>query len=233
MSEPSSRVVRVSAVRQVGPDAVAIEIEAPAEFDARPGQFVKLSAPALETSRFYSLSSPDVEDTLEVTVAVDPDGTLGPWLADREAGDEVEVAGPFGNTYYDGEDRVVVLAGGPGVGPAVGIAERALAAGNEAAVVYRDDAPMHEDRLAALSSMGATVALVGEAAERADVDGADLAADAADVAAPDAFDAAVAEAVREGGQVFVYGFADFLDVATDALAAAGYDPDAAKVENFG
>jgi ferredoxin-NADP reductase len=34
-------------------------------------------------------------------------------------------------------------------------------------------------------------------------------------------------------QVFVYGFADFLDSATAAVEAAGGDSDRAKVENFG
>jgi len=44
---------------------------------------------------------------------------------------------------------------------------------------------------------------------------------------------AVAESLSDGTQVFVYGFADFLDAATSAIADAGGEPDAAKVENFG
>jgi cytochrome-b5 reductase len=208
--------VTVVDVTDVGPDTVAIEFETPADFTARPGQFVKLSATVEgeSYSRFYTLSSPDTDGTFEVTVGIDPDeaGPFSRFLVDLAAGDELDCAGPFGDQYYDGESRVVVLAGGPGVGPAVGIGERALADGAAVAVVYRDDAPAYEDRLAALSDAGATVfVLDGEVDEAV-----------ADVVTGDA-----------GEQVFVYGFADFVAAAEEAITAAGGDPDAAKVENFG
>jgi len=210
-------VTTVAAVRHLGPDAVAVDVTTPDGFDAKPGQFVKLGADldGERESRFYTVSSPGVEDHFEVTVEVDPDGTLGPWLAERSPGDELRVSGPFGSTYYDGEDRVVVIAGGPGVGPAVGIAERAVADGNVVGVVYRDDDPLHEDRLTEVAVAGAFVEVVGE-------DG-DLAAAVRDAV----------EAAGEDATILVYGFADFLDAATDALAEAGVDPDRARVENFG
>jgi ferredoxin-NADP reductase len=203
---------RVAAVREIGPDSIALDIETPDGFDARPGQFVKLSGGG--ESRFYTISSPDVDGTFEVTIEVDPEGTLGPWLAERRPGETVGITGPFGNSYYEGEPRVVVLAGGPGVGPAVGIAERALADGGRAAVVYLDEAPVHEDRLAGLSAAGADVFVLAEAAAVTD---------------------AVREAItgEDGEQVFVYGFADFLDLATTAIDEAGGDSEGAKVENFG
>jgi 3-phenylpropionate/trans-cinnamate dioxygenase ferredoxin reductase subunit len=236
----------VRAVRDVGPDAVAIDLESPPEFDAQPGQFVKLTfdlAGKLEfeaierlaaegeldvetadeldrddevlVSRFYTISSPTVGDVFEITVGIDPEGTVAPVLADLAAGDVVTMSGPFGNDYYEGEDPAVVLAGGPGVGPAVGIAERAIADGNQAAVVYQDEAPIHEERLADLRSDGATVAIV-------DTD--------------EGFAAAVDEVVAEYGadsQIFVYGFAEFIDEATDAIETAGGDAQGAKMENFG
>ncbi|WP_424003513.1 FAD-dependent oxidoreductase [Haloarcula salina] len=208
------RELDVVAVREVGPDTVAIDIETPAAFDAQPGQFVKLTltVDGEDVSRFYTVSSPTVESSFEITVGIDPDGELAPQLGALEAGDAVRIAGPFGSDFYEGEARAVVLAGGPGVGPAVGIAERALEDGNEAAVVYRDDDPVHEERLDALAEAGAFVRVVG-----ADEDLTDP----------------VADAVADGGQVFIYGFADFLDAATEALDAAGVDADDAKVENFG
>ncbi|MFC7077407.1 FAD-dependent oxidoreductase [Haloarcula halophila] len=206
------RSLPVTAVRSVGPDAIAIDIETPAEFDAQPGQFVKVTLPGEDESRFYTISSPDVEGTFEMTVGIDPDGEVAPRLAELAAGDDLLVAGPFGSDYYEGESRAVVIAGGPGVGPAVGIAERALADGNEAAVVYQDDDPIHVDRLDALREAGAVVHLLGDDEELTE---------------------AVADAVADGGQVFIYGFADFLDAATAALGAAGVDADDAKVENFG
>ena len=206
--------VTVGTVTAVGADAIALELETPAAFDARPGQFVKLviTAAGEEHSRFYTISSPTVEETFELTIEIDPEGEVSPQLRDLAAGDEVTLSGPSGNAYYEDEARVLVLAGGPGVGPAVGIAERVLEDGGEAAVVYRDDDPIHRDRLDALADRGAFVRLL---------DGDDP----------------LTEHVEAAGvtdrQVFVYGFADFLDDAMDAIAAAGGKPDEAKVENFG
>ncbi|MFT4949315.1 MAG: ferredoxin-NADP reductase [Natronomonas sp.] len=204
----------VAAVEEVGPDTVAIEFESPPDFAARPGQFVKLTTEVNGQAepRFYTISSPDVADTFQVTVGVDPDGDVGPVLRSLSAGDEVVVSGPFGNAYYEDEPRVLVLAGGPGVGPAVGIAERALADGNGAAVVYRDETPVHEQRLAALANDGADITVLGPA---------------------DSLTEAVADTLTGDTQAFVYGFGEFLDDATAAVEAAGGDPDAAKVENFG
>lgn len=210
--------LRVVDVRDCGPDTVAIEFESPDAFDARPGQFVKLTAEVEEesVSRFYTISSPDVEDTFEVTVGYDPEegGAFSEYLLALAPDDRVRVAGPFGSDFYEGEARAVVLAGGPGIGPAVGIAERALADGHEAAIVYRDDAPVHEARLAALAAAGAEVYVLG-----------------ADEALTDAVAAVVT--ATAGEQLFVYGFESFLDAATEAMTAAGAEPDAAKVENFG
>jgi 3-phenylpropionate/trans-cinnamate dioxygenase ferredoxin reductase subunit len=206
--------VAVAAVRDVGPDAIAVELDTPPEFHALPGQFVKLitTVDGEEHPRFYTISSPDVTDTFELTIGIDPDGDVTPQLRGLEAGDEVTISGPYGDAHYEDEPRVLVLAGGPGIGPAVGIAERALADGGDAAIVYRDDAPIHEARLADLSSRGVDVELLTPA---------------------DTLDDAVADALTDDTQVFVYGFADFLDDATTAIEAAGGDADEAKMENFG
>ncbi|WP_459195107.1 FAD-dependent oxidoreductase [Halosimplex sp. J119] len=204
--------VTVVAVESVGDDAIAIDFETPDGFDARPGQFVKVALEGVEESRFYTISSPDVHETFEITVGIDPEGEVGPQLEELEAGDGVEISGPFGNAYYEGEQRVLVLAGGPGVGPAIGIAERALDEDGEAAIVYRDAAPIHDDRLTELNERGASIAVL----------------------APESpLEQSVADVLTDDTQVFVYGFAEFLDDATAAIAAAGGEPDAAKVENFG
>ena len=206
--------VPVAAVHDVGPDAIAVEFEAPEGFSARPGQFVKLVATVdgEEEPRFYTISSPDVSGTFELTIGIDPEGAVTPQLRTLAPGDEMTLSGPYGDAYYEDEPRVLVLAGGPGIGPAVGIAERAIADGGEAAIVYRDDAPIHEDRLADLGGRGVDIEMLTPA---------------------ETLDDAVADALTEDTQVFIYGFADFLDDATTALEAAGGDPEAAKVENFG
>ena len=208
--------VTVTETTDVGADTVALSFETPDGFEAAPGQFVKLSADldGEGYARFYTLSSPDVIETFEITVEIDPDesGPFSEHLAALSAGDEIEMSGPFGSDYYEGEPRVVVLAGGPGIGPAVGIGERAAADGGEVAIVYQDDDPAHRERLTALGETGASVTItdseISEAVESA------LTGDADE-------------------QVFIYGFATFVEEATAAIEAAGGDPAAAKVENFG
>ena len=115
---------------------------------------------------------------------------------------------PYGSAYYEDESESLILAGGPGVGPAVGIGERALADGNEVTIVYCDDEPVHEDRLAELQEEGATVVVTDELA-------------------------AHVSSYYDDQQVFVYGFQEFVTESLDALEEAGGDPDEAKVENFG
>lgn len=205
--------VTVRDVTEVGPDTIAISLETPGAFEADPGEFVLLRATvdAEELARHYTLSSPTVEDTFEITVGIDPDGDLTPRLAELEPGDELSIEGPFGTVAYRGEGDVVVLAGGPGVGPAVGIAERAVDAGHDAAIVYLDEAPAHEERLRELIDAGVTVHVVEEET---------------------GFRTAVAH-VSHVGQPFVFGFKEFCELSLSALEDAGVDPDDAEVESFG
>ncbi|MFW6376442.1 MAG: ferredoxin--NADP reductase [archaeon] len=208
--------VVVRDVRTVGDDAVALELETPGEFDALPGQFVRVLGRAEETDddpigRYYTLSSPTVEETFEITVAVDPDGDLSPWLADRRPGDSVRIQGPFGDVAYDDEGDVLVLAAGPGVGAALGIGERAIDRGHAATIVYRDDSPIHEDRLDALSKAGASVRVLGP---------------------DDDLEAAIPDAL-EASEPYVFGFQDFVETAAKALESVGIDPADAHVESFG
>lgn len=202
--------IRIRSVQEVGPDTIALELESPADFDARPGQFVKLTAfvEGEHVVRFYTISSPDAIETFEVTVGIEPDGTLGPWL--RTAPNEtVEIEGPYGTAAYDGEPSVLILAGGPGIGAAVGVAERAEALGHEAKIIYRGEHPAHVERVRALERDGAEVALTGD------------------------IEAAIGESLTGDEQVFVYGFQEFVTDALAAIDAAGGDVDDAKVENYG
>lgn len=215
--------VAVRGVRHVGPDTVALDLETPPGFDALPGQFVLLRADVdgEEYARHYTVSSPTVGETFEITVGVDPEGDLSPWLAGREPGDVVRLEGPFGTISYDAaaDGDAVVLAGGPGVGPAVGVGEAAVAAGNEVAIVYEDDAPAHEDRLAALARAGADVTVLTEG------DGL-----------VDAVAGVVDRARGADGppaEVYVFGFREFIDRVLPGLEAAGVDPHDAQIENFG
>lgn len=207
--------VRVETVRDVGPGTVAIELETPSSFDPQPGQFVLLRAAPddEELARHYTLSSPTASDTFEITVGVDPDGDLSPWLADLEGGETVHIEGPMGTVTYEGSTDVVAVAGGPGVGPAVAIAEAAHENGKDAAVVYRDAQPAHRDRLEALESDGAAVSILD-----ADADGT--------------LEDTVSDHL-EDGQFYVFGFSDFVTAVADSIDEAGGDSDDALIENFG
>ncbi|SFC34369.1 Ferredoxin-NADP reductase [Halobiforma haloterrestris] len=211
--------VAVESVREVGSDTVALELETPDEFDALPGQFVLLrAAPEGDDEddvleRHYTLSSPSVGETFELTVGVDPEGDLSPWLADLEGGETVHVDGPYGTITYERDQDVVAVAGGPGVGPAVSIAEAAHEAGHDAVVIYQDDEPAHRERLEALEADGATVRVV-------DGDADDELAEAI-------------ERHHEAGQLYAFGFEGFVTFVADAIDDAGGDPDEALIENFG
>ncbi|QFU83653.1 ferredoxin--NADP reductase [Natronorubrum aibiense] len=216
--------VTVESVREVGPGTVALELETPDGFDAAPGQFVLLRAVPWDVAdeevddddvvmRHYTLSSPAVDETFELTVGIDPDGDLSPWLADLEGGEIVHIEGPFGTITYERDTDVVAAAGGPGVGPAVAIAEAAHESGHGAVVIYQDDEPAHRDRLETLEEAGANVVLL----ESDDDDG-------------------LADAIEthlEDGQLYAFGFESFVTTVADAIEDAGGDPDEALIENFG
>jgi ferredoxin-NADP reductase len=216
--------VTVDAVEKVGTRTVALELRTPEGFDAEPGQFLLVRATVdgseeqrssgnrsetgdVEETGYYTLSSPDVEGTMEITVEYVPEGTLAPWLAERTPGDVIEIEGPFGDVRYTGDGPAVVLAEGPGIGPAVGIAERAREEGNDATVVFWGEDPPHRDRLDALEADGATVRVVESLDEAVDT-----------IAAADA-------------TVYVFGFESFVRDAKTVAEAAGADD--VRAESFG
>jgi len=202
--------VTVDAVEDVGTRTVALTLETPEGFDAEPGQFllVRATVDGSEETGYYTLSSPDVEGTMEITVEYVPEGTLAPWLAARSPGDTVEIEGPFGDVRYTGDGSAVVLAEGPGIGPAVGIAERAREGGHDATLVFWGEDPPHCGRLDALEADGATVLVVGALDEAADT-----LADAADAT------------------VYVFGFESFVRDAKTVAEASGVDD--VRAESFG
>ena len=207
--------VAVEGVRSVGDDTVAIDLSNSEGWTITPGQFVQVGLRVDDefVVRHYTVSSPYSDGSFEITVGIDEEGELSPALAALEPEDFVSVDGPYGRAYYEDEERVVVLAGGPGVGPAVGIAERVADehGAENVSVVYVDDEPAHVERLDALRIRGTTVKILGD---------------------DESLTEAVAETVENGAQVFVYGFEGFLREATEAIEEAGYEGEP-KIENFG
>ncbi|MFB6255152.1 MAG: ferredoxin--NADP reductase [Haloplanus sp.] len=202
-------VVTVDSVEEVGTRTVALTLETPAGFDAEPGQFllVRATVDGVEETGYYTLSSPDTDRTMEITVEYVPEGTLAPWLAERTAGDEIAIEGPFGDVRYTGEGDAVVLAEGPGIGPAVGIAERARGDGHDATVVFWGEDPPHRGRLDALGADGATVLVV------------------------ESLDEAVDSLTDADATVYIFGFQSFVrDAKTVAEATGAAD---VRAESFG
>jgi len=204
--------VAVDSVDQVGPKTVAITLEVPPSFDADPGQFVlvRASVDGTELARHYTISSPTVEETLEITVGIDPDGDLSPWLASVDSGERIRIEGPFGEAAHERGDAVAI-AGGPGIGAAVAVAERALETDGSATVVYHPESdPAHRDRLQGIVERGGTVRVVGDE-------------DALGAVIPD---------VIEDVPVYVYGFRPFVESVRDVIAAADREPEDVSYEPF-
>lgn len=209
-------VCELRQVRDVGPNTVALEVSTPAAFAGRPGQFVQVAREidGEAVVRHYSISSPVVADTFELTVTVDPDGTLSPLLADASEGETLLINGPFGRVFYEDETDVTAVAAGPGIGPALGVAERAIRDGGSGTLVYAtEDGLVHERRLTALSKAGGPVYVVSTAADERL--------------------RAILNRQPATSQLFVYGFEPFVTRVTAALKAVGVSHTEAKIENFG
>jgi ferredoxin-NADP reductase len=201
----------ITRIESVGDRTVAVEFETPTDFEAFPGQFVLVRATidGEEETGYYTISSPDVAGTFEITVAVSSDGTLGPWLAERSVGEAITVDGPFGQIRYSGETDAIVIADGPGIGPAVGVGERAVSDGRAVTIVYAGSQPPHAERLEAIERNGAVV-----------------------VTSEDLEDA-MHEVDLSNGEIFVFGFESFVERVSTAFAEVGIDTDDVEIENFG
>ena len=212
MAEYSGRIVSVT---DVGESTVALEFEIDEGLEALPGQFILLRAEigGSEETGYYTISSPTVDTTFEVTVGVDPQSTLSPWLAQRSAGDEIQIEGPYGNIAYDDDGDVVTIAGGPGIGPAVAIAERATNSNFNAAVIYQDDSPAHQERLSTLSDCGQDIQILQPNDK-------------------ENFRDAISECASDG-TVYIFGFSEFCSRASDIVESSGVNSDNFYVESFG
>lgn len=146
----------VRSIDHVGPTTVAVTLVTPLEFSGQPGHFIQFRLPDLadDIVRHYSISSPTVGSTLTITVTVNPDGELTPHLLELMPGSIVEIAGPFGRTYYEDELNVLVISEGPGTGVGSAIVERTLMEGGNAAIIACSPEPIFEKRLSDLSMAG-------------------------------------------------------------------------------
>lgn len=203
--------MRISRLENVGQQTAAIGLETPEDFEGHPGQFVLIRAVIDddEETGYYTISSPNTDETFEITVATDPDGTLGPWLAERTLGEKISIEGPFGDVQYTGDDDVLIFAGGPGIGPAVGIAERAQNTDHNATIVYDGTEPPHQSRLAELEEQQAKILLTDDL--NTILNSVDLST----------------------SKMYLFGFQKFIEEVKDLLSATEVDIDSVEIESFG
>lgn len=206
---PSTSVLTVE---EVGPNTVSIEVESPQEFEAAPGQFVLVRVPVDDDteSGYYTIASENADESFDICVEYGSEGTVGPWLAQREPGDEISFDGPYGDIRYTGGEAVVVVSG-PGIGPGVGIAERAALEGDEVTVVYLTDAPAYESRLTDLTDQGIHVDYVQDA---------------------DAM-ATSLQSIDRSLPVFVFGYAGFVESVQNVVDDTDIEAANLHVESFG
>ena len=101
-------------------DTKTLLIKPERHVDFIPGQFMMVSLVVNEKleSRAFSLCNTPDEELLEITLKVIPDGRLSPKLFELNDGDEVILAGPYGNFRLNFDDKnAVLIAGGTGIAP--------------------------------------------------------------------------------------------------------------------
>jgi 3-ketosteroid 9alpha-monooxygenase subunit B len=128
------------------PDAKSLVISVPPEltdaFAYRPGQYLTVRVPddGGGLSRCYSLaSSPHTDTDLKITIKRVRGGQASNWICDHvRAGATLDLAPPAGEfTPASLDDDLLLLAGGSGITPAMGIIKSVLAHGTgRPALVY-------------------------------------------------------------------------------------------------
>lgn len=92
-------------------------------FEFRPGQAVLIGAPGTERRPYSISSSPEMAaetHSLDLLIALEADGTLGPHLAAIAPGSVIDLEGPLGTFLFPEEtpaQRLLFVAGGTGIAP--------------------------------------------------------------------------------------------------------------------
>ena len=137
---PVQKICTVAEAVRLNEYAYALTLEVGEEMAARTscGQFVHIKCGKERLLRRpISICSWD-KTTLRVVFEVRGEGTE--WLSRRKAGDELDVLGPLGHGFDISAQKILVVGGGIGVPPMLGVAKAAAAAGAEvhAALGFRD-----------------------------------------------------------------------------------------------
>lgn len=137
---PVQKICTVAEAVRLNEYAHALTLEVGEEMAAQTscGQFVHIKCGEERLLRRpISICSWD-KTTLRVVFEVRGEGTE--WLSRRKAGDQLDVLGPLGHGFDISAQKILVVGGGIGVPPMLGVAKAAAAAGAEvhAALGFRD-----------------------------------------------------------------------------------------------
>lgn len=124
----------IHAKKLLTPDVCQLLLEPEIVFPYRPGQYINLTG-LNGLVRSYSLASIPSEDYfLELHIRRVNGGELSNWIFDAlHPGDEVRIAGPYGNCYYregSTEQPLLLIGTGTGLCPLTGIVRDALNRGH-------------------------------------------------------------------------------------------------------
>ncbi len=218
----------VSSVKEETPRVKSFRIEVPMWMPHLPGQHydVRLTASDGYTAqRSYSIaSSPLDAGEVELTIDCLDDGEVSPYFHDVvEAGDQVEVRGPFSSYFvWRGEAPVLLLGGGSGVVPLMAMLRHRRRT--------MPDLPMRlvysvrsADELIYADELGddAVVTYTREAPEG--WSGATGRIDSELIAA----------AGLDSGTAFICGSNGFVEAASQLTLEAGFAPEQVRTERFG
>lgn len=218
---------------ELAPDVIGMRLEPERELRWRPGQFVNLRRHDGVTRSYSIASRPDDCEGIELHVRRSPNGQLSPWLCDElEVGDTVFLQQPAGTAVYDGADPaqpMLLVAGGTGLAPLLGITREALARDHRGPLrLYhgsRDRAGLYQHGLLLdLASRHEQLRYAGC------VDGP---ADGPGIESGDAVDLAFDENHRlDGWRVHVAGPPEFVARARDRAIRQGARPEDVVLDPF-
>ncbi len=114
-----------------------LEVEQPDAFHG--GQFVNLSRVSDGLARSYSIADHPADDYfLELHIKRMANGRFSNWVFDDlNEMDEIDIQGPLGDCCYDSSDpnrSLLLIGGGTGLAPMLGIAREAIAMGHTGAI---------------------------------------------------------------------------------------------------
>lgn len=226
-------------IHEETPTARTLMLKVPGWKGALAGQHIdiRLTAPdGYQAARSYSLSSAAEAELAAVSVELMPDGEVSPYLVRGvSVGDQLEVIGPLGGWFVwrpTQLEPIRLIGGGSGIAPLVSILRTHIQSGNSAPVhlLYSVRTPdyvyFHDELMELTAKAGADVTIQYTRQAPAGWTGTVGRLDAARVTS-------WAATTEPTSSTYICGPTQFVELASDALVAAGADPATVRTERFG